>query len=91
MTSWGSNYLAGLGNLFGTGPISLRDWAIPVSVFAAIAVINAVNMFDGLDGLAGSLVFVMLLFLSSFAWTVVDPNATKILVVLAGAMAAPSR
>jgi UDP-GlcNAc:undecaprenyl-phosphate GlcNAc-1-phosphate transferase len=87
MTSWGSNYLTGLGNLFGTGPVVLRDWAIPITVFAAIAVINAVNMFDGLDGLAGSLVFVMLLFLSSFAWTVIDPNATKILVVLAGAMA----
>jgi UDP-GlcNAc:undecaprenyl-phosphate GlcNAc-1-phosphate transferase len=87
MTSWGGNYLTGLGNLFGTGPVALHDWAIPITVFAAIAVINAVNMFDGLDGLAGSLALVMLLFFSAFAWTVVDPNATKILVVLAGAMA----
>jgi UDP-GlcNAc:undecaprenyl-phosphate GlcNAc-1-phosphate transferase len=87
MTSWGSNYLVVLGNLFGTGPIALRDWSIPITVFAAIAVINAVNMFDGLDGLAGSLVLVMLLFFAGFAWAVIDPNATKILVVLAGAMA----
>ena len=39
------------------------------------------------DGLAGSLALVMLLFFGAFAWTVVDPNATKILVVLSGAMA----
>jgi UDP-GlcNAc:undecaprenyl-phosphate GlcNAc-1-phosphate transferase len=87
MTSWGGNYLNVLGNLFGTGPVELRDWGIPITVFASIAVINAVNMFDGLDGLAGSLVLVMLLFFSAFAWAVVDPNASKILVVLAGAMA----
>jgi UDP-GlcNAc:undecaprenyl-phosphate GlcNAc-1-phosphate transferase len=87
MTSWGGNYLTGLGNLFGMGPLELRDWAIPVTVFAAIAVINAVNMFDGLDGLAGSLVFVILVFFCGFAWTVIDPNASKILAVLAGATA----
>lgn len=87
MTSWGSIYLTNLGNLFGTGPIELHDWAIPITVFASIAVINAINMFDGLDGLAGSLVIVMLLFLSGFAWTTGDATASKILVVLAGATA----
>jgi len=87
MTSWGSIYLIALGDLFGTGPIHLNDWAIPVTVFAAIAVINSINMFDGLDGLAGSLALVILLFFSGFAWTIGDPNASKILVVLAGAMA----
>jgi UDP-GlcNAc:undecaprenyl-phosphate GlcNAc-1-phosphate transferase len=87
MTSWGTNYLTGLGNLFGTNPIDLRDWAIPFTVFAAIAVINSVNMFDGLDGLAGSLVLVILLFFGGFAWTIGDANASKILVVLSGAMA----
>ena len=87
MTSWGSNYVTGLGDLFGTSPIDLRDWAIPFTVFAAIAVINSVNMFDGLDGLAGSLVLVILLFFSGIAWTIGDANASKILVVLSGAMA----
>ncbi|HET9024476.1 MAG TPA: MraY family glycosyltransferase, partial [Burkholderiaceae bacterium] len=86
MTSWGSLYLTGLGDLFGTGPLFLHDWAIPVTVFAAIAVINSVNMFDGLDGLAGSLVLVILLFFSGFAWSIGDANASKVLVVLAGAM-----
>lgn len=87
MASWGTNYLTNLGNLFGTGAVDLHDWAIPITVFAAIAVINSVNMFDGLDGLAGSLVLVILLFFTGFAWAVIDPNATKILAVLSGAMA----
>jgi UDP-GlcNAc:undecaprenyl-phosphate GlcNAc-1-phosphate transferase len=87
MTSWASVYLRELGDLFGTGSIPMHDWAIPLTVFAAIAVINSVNMFDGLDGLAGSLVLVILLFFSGFAWTVGDANSSKILVVLAGALA----
>jgi UDP-GlcNAc:undecaprenyl-phosphate GlcNAc-1-phosphate transferase len=87
MTSWGNNFLVNLGDLFATNPINTRNWAIPLTVFATLAVVNAVNMLDGLDGLAGSLVFVMLLFLFGFAWTVGDPNAAKILAVLAGAVA----
>lgn len=87
MTSWGENFLVNLGDLFGTNPINTRHWAIPLTVFAALAVINAINMLDGLDGLAGSLVLGILLVLTAFAWTTGDPNAAKILIVLAGALA----
>jgi UDP-GlcNAc:undecaprenyl-phosphate GlcNAc-1-phosphate transferase len=87
MTSWGENFLVNLGDLFGTNPINTRHWAIPLTVFAALAVINAINMLDGLDGLAGSLVLGILLVLTAFAWTIGDPNAAKILIVLAGALA----
>ncbi|MDH5302184.1 MAG: undecaprenyl-phosphate alpha-N-acetylglucosaminyl 1-phosphate transferase [Gammaproteobacteria bacterium] len=47
-----------LGNLIGTGTLSLGLVAIPFTVFAIIGVINAVNMSDGMDGLAGGLVLV---------------------------------
>jgi UDP-GlcNAc:undecaprenyl-phosphate GlcNAc-1-phosphate transferase len=87
MTSWGENFLVNLGDLFGTNPINTRHWAIPLTVFAALAVVNAINMLDGLDGLAGSLVLGILLVLTAFAWSIGDPNAAKILVVLAGALA----
>ncbi len=87
MTSWGENFLVNLGDLFGTNPINTRHWAIPLTVFAALAVINAINMLDGLDGLAGSLVLGILLVLTAFAWSIGDPNAAKILIVLAGALA----
>lgn len=87
MTSWGNNFLVNLGDLFGTNPINTRNWAIPLTVFAALAVINSINMLDGLDGLAGSLAFVMLMFFAAFAWILGDLNSTKILVVLGGAVA----
>jgi UDP-GlcNAc:undecaprenyl-phosphate GlcNAc-1-phosphate transferase len=53
MTSWGGLYLRDLGDLFGGGPVLLFDWGIPLTLFAAISVINAYNMSDGIDGLAG--------------------------------------
>lgn len=87
MTSWGANYLVNLGDLFATNPVNTRLWAIPLTVFAAVAVINAINMFDGLDGLAGGLTWVMLCFFAFFALTVGDLNSAKIIIVLAGAVA----
>lgn len=53
MTSWGGLYLRDLGDLFGAGPVLLFDWGIPLTLFGAISVINAYNMSDGIDGLAG--------------------------------------
>jgi UDP-GlcNAc:undecaprenyl-phosphate GlcNAc-1-phosphate transferase len=41
-------------------------------------------MFDGIDGLAGSLAWVMLAFFAYFAWLTPDPSALKLLLVLAG-------
>lgn len=86
MTSGGANFLINLGNLFATDPINTRLWGIPLTVFATVAVINAINMFDGLDGLAGGLALIMLSFLAMFALAIGDPNAAKILIVLAGAI-----
>jgi UDP-GlcNAc:undecaprenyl-phosphate GlcNAc-1-phosphate transferase len=36
------------------------QWAIPVTILAMVGLINAVNMMDGIDGLAGSLTLVSL-------------------------------
>jgi len=87
MTSWGNHFLLSLGDILARGPISLNNWAIPLTVFATVAVINAVNMFDGVDGLAGGLVLVILAFFAYFAWSAGDVNALKLLVVLIGAIA----
>lgn len=61
MVFWGDLKIAGLGNLFGAGPISLGPLSIPFTLFAIIGLINAVNMLDGLDGLAGGVVLAILL------------------------------
>lgn len=53
-----------LGNLLYMGPVELGLLAVPVTMFATVGVINAVNMSDGLDGLSGGLVVIALVFLS---------------------------
>jgi UDP-GlcNAc:undecaprenyl-phosphate GlcNAc-1-phosphate transferase len=86
MTSWGNHFLTSLGDLFGRGPIDLANWAIPLTVFATVAVINGINMIDGMDGLAGGLVAVMLGFFALFAFWLGEANVLKIVAVLIGAV-----
>jgi UDP-GlcNAc:undecaprenyl-phosphate GlcNAc-1-phosphate transferase len=43
------------GELMWNGVLSLGFLWVPITVFAALGVINAYNMIDGLDGLAGSI------------------------------------
>lgn len=52
--------LQDLGMLTGSDPIVLGEWGAVLTVFAVVGVINATNMIDGADGLAGSLVAVTL-------------------------------
>jgi len=53
---WGGRYLHDLGNLLPGGePLGLGRYGIPFTIFAGVALINAFNMTDGLDGLCGSL------------------------------------
>lgn len=48
-----------LGHIFDTAhPMALGRWGVALTIFAAVGVINAVNMSDGLDGLAGGLTLV---------------------------------
>jgi UDP-GlcNAc:undecaprenyl-phosphate/decaprenyl-phosphate GlcNAc-1-phosphate transferase len=52
--------LTSLGDLLGFGPIGLGPFAVPLTVFAIVGIINAFNMIDGIDCLAGGLVLVAL-------------------------------
>lgn len=57
----GGVVLHDLGRIGPSGELlSLGSWAIPITVFATVGVINAINMSDGMDGLAGSLLMVAL-------------------------------
>ncbi len=62
------NQLTSVGNILGFGAVGLGILAIPVTVFATVGVINAVNMTDGVDGLSGGLVVIALLFLGIVAF-----------------------
>ena len=50
-----------LGDLFGMGVIHLGQWGIPLTIFAVIGLVNAINMSDGIDGLTGSLALVAII------------------------------
>lgn len=52
-----------LGNLFGTGTFDLGWMSVPFSMAAIVLLVNAVNLIDGVDGLAAGKSLVALLWL----------------------------
>lgn len=87
MTLWGNQLLHSLGDILAIGSIELRVWSIPVTVFAAVAVVNGINMLDGVDGLAGGIVAVMLAYFALFAWLLGDARSLTLIAVLLGSVA----
>lgn len=68
MAYWGGVMLHDLGQIGSNGTVfGLAGWEIVVTVFAAVGVINALNMSDGMDGLAGGLSLIALLGLAYVA------------------------
>ena len=62
MVSWGGVFVPQLGDLFGVGGVfALGNFAIPFTLVCVLGVVNALNMTDGVDGLAGGLALVSLL------------------------------
>ena len=87
MTSWAGVQVHELGNLFGFGPLNLYQWAIPFSVVCALGVINAINMVDGLDGVAGGTVVAAALWLAYAALAQGLGSQALFLLLLAAAVA----
>ena len=52
-----------------TTPIALKMWSIPVTVFWVIGITNAVNLIDGLDGLAAGISAISALTMAVLALT----------------------
>lgn len=68
--------------------VSLGILAVPLSIFATVGVINAVNMSDGIDGLAASLVLVAVCALAVIAWSADRVSGLGVLILLAGVLVA---
>ncbi|MEO1036532.1 MAG: MraY family glycosyltransferase [Pseudomonadota bacterium] len=63
------------------------DWlAKPLSVFIIVALTNAVALSDGLDGLAGGIVFICCTALALLAWATGNVPSALLAVALAGAI-----
>lgn len=87
MTSWGEVYLHSLGDLLNKRDVVLYAWGIPLTLLATLSVVNAINMTDGMDGLAGGL---SLIVFGWFAWLAQDignPGAFRICLLMCGAIA----
>ncbi len=50
-----------MGDLFGFGPFGLGPFSAVMSLIAVVLLINAVNLMDGLDGLAAGIGFIIIL------------------------------
>ena len=69
------------------GGIPLGPFALPLTMFVIVAIINAINMSDGADGLAGGYVFGALLLLLAVAMVANRPTHALLIVGLMSALA----
>ena len=67
MAVGGGVVVENLGAITGNGTVTLGPWAIPFTIFATVGVINALNMSDGIDGLAGGFSFIAFVLLGYVA------------------------
>lgn len=76
-----------VGNLFGTGSFALGTLSVPFTVFATVGILNAINMIDGEDGLAGTQVLAALVMLCAAAVYSGNVTVFQRAAVVAGAVA----
>jgi len=83
MTLWGGVVVRDLGPLFGSGSVQLGMWAVPFTVFAAVGMINAFNMLDGVDGLAGGIAWIAFVLLGIVSFSGNRMADAQVLLILA--------
>ena len=88
MIYWGGLTLHSLGNLLSAEPLVLGRFAVPLTVFAVIGVVNAVNLCDGADGLAGGLVFVAVYWIAMMSAASANAGTLALTLGLLGCIAA---
>lgn len=79
--------LTDFGELFSSSVLQLGLLSVPITVFAAVGVINAFNMIDGMDGLAGTIFLVAVVPVTLFAAVKGNTESLRVLVPLIGAVA----
>lgn len=77
-----------IGPLFGRAPMALGSLSVPFTVFATVGLINAINMADGIDGLAASLVLAAVLMLGAAAVYSGNHGMLPLIVLTASALVA---
>jgi len=76
-----------LSDVFGIANLHLGWLSIPFTIFIVVGVINALNMIDGSDGLAGGQALVSLILFSAFAYYAGNTEMVSRLLTVAAAVA----
>ena len=72
-------------NIFSSNPYWVLGWlSIPISVFWIVGITNAVNLIDGLDGLACGVSTISSMTMLVIALTVAEPDVALLMAALAG-------
>src|SRR5450759_1484328 len=88
MIYWGGLILYSLGDLVSAEPVTLGRFAVPLTVFAVIGVVNAINLCDGADGLAGGLVFIAVFWIAMMSAASANAGTLALALGLLGCIAA---
>jgi len=78
--------LTHLGHLMSGELFTLGRWALPFTVFAIVGVMNALNMADGIDGLAGSLALTACIAFGVAGWLESDTTLLGSVGITAGVL-----
>ncbi|MDQ6970761.1 MAG: MraY family glycosyltransferase [Mariprofundus sp.] len=78
--------LTGVGDLFGFGAIHFGPLSFVVTIVCMVGLINAMNLSDGLDGLAGGLAVIASLFFALLAYKTGQQSALLISLAMAGSL-----
>jgi UDP-GlcNAc:undecaprenyl-phosphate GlcNAc-1-phosphate transferase len=77
--------LSHLGDLVGSGGITLGSLAIPFTIFCMVGGMNAFNLSDGLDGLAAGMAAIAAVFFAYFSWHIGAADLLILCIALFGA------
>ena len=88
MIYWGGLILLSLGELLSDKPLMLGRFAVPLTVFAVIGVVNAINLSDGADGLGGGLAFISVFWISVMGAASAHAGTLTLSLALLGCIAA---
>ena len=87
LVGWGGHVVGALGHWPGIGLLELGLLAGPFTLLCVVGFVNAVNMMDGVDGLAGGVVLVMLGWVVAAALLLGHPEKAVLPTILAATVA----
>jgi len=82
----GGGSLVHLGAFLGMGEMTLDMMAVPFTIFCMVGGMNAFNLSDGLDGLAGGLAAIAATFFAYFSWHIGAVDLLLVSIALLGAV-----